>query len=294
MKKRIEISQKKSFLFLFLYTLFCFEPTFAEEKSKAVKTEKKPLWELGVGAFSGWLPDYPASDEYNIRSLGLPYVIYRGDILRIGGEDNRGAISGRFVKNERYEFDVSLSASFPVDSDNNDARRGMPDLDFLFEVGPQLIFKLINEPNRRKLNLNMQLRAAFSTDLSEIDSRGFVFNPKLTYRHENLTDWNINTLVNLGPIFATERLMDYFYEVKPRFATFERPAYDADAGYLGSYMTLGASKRFNKRFRFFVGTRFGIHNGSINKSSPLFKDKINPSIFAAFAWSFFQSERLEP
>lgn len=37
------------------------------------------------------------------------------------------------------EFDISFDGLFPADSDENDDRKGMPDLDFLFEVGPQLI-----------------------------------------------------------------------------------------------------------------------------------------------------------
>ena len=84
--------------------------------------------------------------------------------------------------------------------------------------------------------------------------------------------------------------MDYFYEVQPEFVTPKRPAYDADAGYLGSNLTLVVSKRFNNRFRLSLGTRIGIHSGATNDDSPLFRDEFNASVFTAFYWSIFQSD----
>jgi hypothetical protein len=254
-------------------------------------TEIRPLWEVGIGAFSGWLPDYPAAGQHTVRTIAVPYLVYRGDFWRVGGEENRGAISGRFVDTERYEFDITLSGAFPVDSSDNDAREGMPDLDFLFGVGPQLIIKLINEPGQQALDVNLQARAVYSTDFSSVSRRGYVFNPKLSYSREHVTGLDLKIFGSAGPLFATERLMDYFYEVEPEFATPTRPTYDAEPGYLGSNITLGVIKRFNNRFRVLLGTRLGLHQGASNRDSPLFEDQVNVSLFAAFAWSFAQSEQ---
>jgi len=272
--------------------LFTFEQVCADDKEEETAADGKPLWELGVGAFSGWLPDYPAAGQNTVRTVAVPVPIYRGDILRVGGEENRGAVSGRFINNDRFEFDVSLSGAFPVDSGSNNARRDMPDLDFLFGIGPQLRFKLINEPGRRKLNFSLQARVVYSTDFSSIDGRGYVFNPKLNYTRKHVSELDLKVFSSVGPVFATEKLMDYFYQVDPEFVTPTRPAYDADAGYLGSNMTLGVSKRFNSRFRIMLGTRLGIHTGATNDDSPLFKDELNLSVFSAFIWSFYQSEEL--
>ena len=274
--------------------VLAFEPAVAKSRAEETAAEGKPLWEIGIGAFSGWLPDYPAAGQNTLRTIAAPVPIYRGRIWRVGGEDNRGAVSGRFIRSDKYEFDVTLSAAFPVDSGSNDARRDMPDLDYLFGIGPQLRFKLINEPGHRKLNLNLQARAVYSTDFSSVHSQGYVFNPKLTYRREHLGDLDLNVFTSAGPVFATENLMDYFYQVDPEFVTPTRPAFDADAGYLGSNITLGLSKRFNKRFRLLLGTRLGIHSGATNDDSPLFEDELNLSVFTAFMWSIFQSEELAP
>ncbi len=265
-------------------------PVCADTHTRTEPATVKPLWEAGIGGFAGSLPDYPAAGENTFRALALPFLIYRGDILRVGGEDNRGAISGRFIDTDKFEFDVTLSAAFPVDSDDNDARRDMPDLDFLFGVGPQMIFKLINQPGQRKLDLNLQVRAVYSTDFSSLDHRGFVFNPKLSYSLKHVSALDLDISSSIGPLFGTERLMDYFYKVKPRYANSSRRAYDADAGYLGTNITLSASKRLDRSVRLIVGSRLGVHSGATNDDSPLFEDEFNVSVFAAFAWTFLQSD----
>jgi outer membrane scaffolding protein for murein synthesis (MipA/OmpV family) len=290
MKRKPELSTTQHLTGALVLVLLGVGPAFADGREEKSPDERKPLWEIGIGGFSGWLPDYPAAGQNTVRAFAAPVPIYRGKIWRVGGEENRGAISGRFVDRERFEFDVTLSGAFPVDSGDNNARRDMPDLDYLFGVGPQLIFKLIREPGHRKLNLRLQARAVYSTDFSSVDSQGYVFNPKLNYTHENLTGLDLKLFTSAGPVFATEDLMDYFYQVDPEFVLPNRPAYDADAGYLGSYITLGVSKRFNSRFRMSLGSRLGVHSGATNDDSPLFEDEVTVSVFTAFFWSIFQSE----
>ena len=58
--------------------------------------------------------------------------IYRGDIFSVGDE---GAFRALAFANDRVELDLSLGASLPANSEDDADRRGMPDLDFLFEVG---------------------------------------------------------------------------------------------------------------------------------------------------------------
>ena len=104
-----------------------------------------------------------------------------------------------------------------------------------------------------KLELELPLRAVFSTDLSSIDHRGFVFAPELAYQHENLLQTGTQLKLSIGAKFADEELQDYFYEVDDRFATSTRPAFDADFGYLGSRLQLLASRPFGRRFTAFAG-----------------------------------------
>jgi len=79
---------------------------------------EKPLWEVGIGAAFLHMPDYRGSDEYKFYVLPYPYIIYRGDILRV---DER-RISGRVFKTDRVLLDFSIFGSVPVDSSDNSAR----------------------------------------------------------------------------------------------------------------------------------------------------------------------------
>ena len=96
--------------------------------------EEEPLWELGAGLTLLQMPDYSGSDKNRLYLLPYPYFIYRGDILNI----DRERISGRVFKTDNILFDFSFFGQAPVDSSDNEARRGMPDLDPTFEVGPSL------------------------------------------------------------------------------------------------------------------------------------------------------------
>jgi MipA family protein len=250
--------------------------------------EDQPLWEVGVAGFGGYTADYPAAGENHFNGIGAPFVIYRGDILRLGD----GSLArGRFIKTDRIEFDVSFNGSFPVDSDDNIAREGMPNLDFLGEVGPQLTMTLAKPARGTKINLAIPVRAVFSTDLSNLEFRGIMINPKLIFRHQNPSASGFRINLSLGPIFATTELMEYFYGVEPQFARSDRPVFDADAGYLGTELNLGFSKHFSDRIRGFVGSRLGYYGGSANEKSPLYRKDINASFGLGLAWSFYQSDR---
>ena len=66
----------------------------------------KPLFELGVMGGGGYLPDYPAADESQFRGLALPYIAYRGEVLR---SDEKGLLRGRLIHTDDVEFDISLN-----------------------------------------------------------------------------------------------------------------------------------------------------------------------------------------
>ena len=114
----------------------------AQDADEEIAAElEKPLWELGVGAGALLQPQYPSSSEHQTRGLALPYVVYRGEVLRIGDGQSARAVA---AENSRYELSMSFAAAFDADSEGNELRRGMDDLDFIFEAGPQLVFKLGN------------------------------------------------------------------------------------------------------------------------------------------------------
>lgn len=251
--------------------------------------QEKPLWELGFGVGPLISPDYRGSNESQVYILPLPYIVYRGDILKV---DRRGVYS-RVYESGRVVIDLSGDAGVPVDSSKNEARRGMPDLDASFEVGPSLEICLWRRcDGERKLQFRLPVRAMFSTDFGTVESRGGLMNPHLNYDIKNIGPgggWNLG--LSAGVLYATEGYHDYYYEVAPQFVTPTRPFYDARGGYSGSRMTLSLSKRFR---HLWVGAfaRYDHLNGAAFEDSPLMR--IDRSFMAGFgvAWIFAQSEQL--
>ncbi len=255
--------------------------------SAAAGAKEKPLFEFGVVGGGGYFPDYPAADESHFDGLALPYVVYRGKFLRAG---DKGLVRGRFVHTRDLEFDVSVSGSVPADSDDNDARRGMPDLDYLVQVGPRVQWTMARAAKWAKIDLEVPVRAVFSTDLSEVDFRGVLFAPEIAYQHERFLDSPYEVKFSVGVNFATEKLHDYFYEVPAQFVAPARPAFDADAGYLGARLKLLVKRNLGKRFIVFAGGAVNLHSGAANEASPLFRDELTFGLGGGVIWKFFRSK----
>ena len=243
--------------------------------------ELKPEWELGAGATAFTLPDYRGSDESRAYLLPFPYLIYRGERLRV----DRQGVRGMFFESDRVELDLSLNATPPVDSDKNRVRAGMPHLDPTIEIGPRLNFILLRDrPNERALTFRLPVRGVIATDLQ---TAGFTAYPHLS---ADLRPGNWNVGVQAGALFGTRRYHEYFYGVAPEFATAERPAYDARGGYSGAIALASITRRWNKMW---VGAfaRYDTLKGASFESSPLVRRDYSVMGGIAVAWVFTESDR---
>jgi MipA family protein len=245
----------------------------------------KPLWELGIGVSALSFPDYRGSDESRLLALPFPYVVYRGKFLKA----DRDGLRGAFFDNDRLELNVSIGATVPVRSDDNRARRGMPDVQPTLEFGPSFDIKLWHTPDRRySLDLRLPVRAA-ATVIGGVRDVGWEFSPRLALDIEDvagLDGWDLGLLG--GPLYGSERRHDYFYSVAPQFATVERAPFDARAGYAGSQFLMSISKRYPK---IWLGAfaRWDRLDGAVFADSPLVKRN---SYFAAgvgIAWILRES-----
>lgn len=238
--------------------------------------ELKPEWELGAGATVFTLPDYRGSDESRTYVLPFPYVIYRGERLRV----DRQGLRGMFFESDRVELDLSLSATPPVDEKNR-AREGMPQLHPTVEAGPRVNFILLRDrANERALTLRLPVRAVLATDFSDARWAGYIVHPHLSadLRPRFLGGkWNLG--LQAGPLYGSGRYHDYFYSVEPQFATAGRPAYDARSGYSGAVALGSITRRFDKVW---VGAfaRYDSLKGAAFESSPLVRRD------AALMWGF--------
>ena len=258
------------------------------EEKTLEKPLEKPLWELGVGLGLLQMPDYRGSDENRLYLLPYPYLVYRGDILKV--DEQR--ISGQIFKTDRILLDFSGFGAVPVKSSNNSARAGMQDLDATFELGPALKIKLWeSKEDKFKLDLTLPVRAFFSTNFSSVSHEGWVFSPRINFVKDDLIpDTGLNLGISAGPMFADSGYHAYFYTVEPAYATAARPAYSAGGGYSGSTLTVGLGKSY-KQFIFNAFVSADFLQGASFENSPLVKRETSFMSGISVSWIFFKSEK---
>ena len=252
----------------------------------AAHAVEKPLWEVGLGVAVIDFPDYRGADERHSYALPLPYFVYRGEVFQ---SDRDGARS-RFFRNERFDLDLSLNGSIPVDSSDNSARSGMPDLDPTLEIGPKLGIKLLNDRESGvQVGLTLPVRTVIATDFSHSRNVGWVFEPRVDVDFKRTwlgEGWNVG--MAFGPLFGDKRFHNHFFGVAAEFATAQRPAYTAESGYAGLRLLGSLSRRFPS---FWLGAfvRLDTLAGSVVEASPLVRQKESYAAGFAITWPLDES-----
>lgn len=247
-----------------------------------------PLWEAGAGIAVIDFPDYRGSDERQTYVLPIPYLVYRGEILKA----DREGLRGQFFKNDRLDLHLSLNGSVPVDSTDNSARSGMPDLDPTLEIGGRLDISLVRKRNRSiEVTLGLPVRTVIASDFSHSKNIGWVFEPQFNVDFRDIwpgEGWNLGFAA--GPLFGDRRYHNYFYGVDPAFATPQRPAFNAEGGYAGSQILGATSKRFRS---FWVGgfVRLDSLVGAKFEASPLVRQNESFAAGFAIAWILGRSQK---
>jgi outer membrane scaffolding protein for murein synthesis (MipA/OmpV family) len=244
-----------------------------------------PRWEAGIAVGGGRVADYPGADQSHTRGLVAPVFVYRGPVLRV----DPGGVRGRVFDSPDWDLDLTATGAF--NARNNDARQGMPGLDWLFGVGPQLVYKRWQRTNG--VSLHLKARAVFSTDFHRIDDRGATFDPELRWRLRPIAGDASSLTLSVQPTWASRRLQRYFYQVDPAQALPGRPAYDARAGYLGTELGATWSRRQGS-VSWFVGARVLSLHGAANAASPLLRDRTNVGIGAGGGWTPWRSAETAP
>jgi len=256
----------------------------------AARADEKPLWEFGLGAGAIAFPDYRGSDEARVYPVPVPYFVYRGPFLKA----DRDGLRGKLFNREYVELDLSVSATIPVSSEDNAARRGMPDLKPTLELGPSLEVHLWRSADRdTKLDLVMPLRVPITLESSP-RSLQWLFAPRFNIDFENVggrNGWNIGG--GIGPVFAADKFHEYFYSVPAQFATPQRPEYRADGGYSGMHVLAAVSKRF-PQYWFGAFLRYDWLGGAEFADSPLMRRKNYLAGGFGFAWMIGESKRRVP
>lgn len=240
---------------------------------------KKPNLELGVGIAGVSYPSYLGSNREKFFPIIYPYITYHSKILDL---DNSG------IKKELFDIDglgleLSASGSFPVDSDSSPLRKGMDDLDLMFEIGGMGSYRLW-EKSPYTLLFRLPLRAVLSTNLSSrLDYRGLLANPEIKLSHKK--GERIFSFMS-GALFSSSRYHDYFYGVDKKFVTKDREAYRGESGYGGWRSKIG----FADRSASWVYDAYIIHyflEGAVFESSPLVEKKHGFFLQVSLSYIFY-------
>ncbi len=246
----------------------------------------KPLFEGGFFFGHGGLADYPASDEYRYRTLPFPYVVYNGDFFR---SDDENGTRLTFIKDQNFDLDLSFGGSFPTETDNNNARAGMPNLDWTIEFGPRLLYYFYRDSNVGNIRVGVPFRMAVSTDFQRTKEVGYIFAPTFQIdRYKFLSD-NLNIYFTLTLNYLSEGEADYFYQIEPLYETPERNSYDAKSGLLGYDASFSAKYEWNQKL-FLIGAKYSDFSASANKGSYLHRTDSSWSYFVGLGLVLFESE----
>jgi outer membrane scaffolding protein for murein synthesis (MipA/OmpV family) len=241
------------------------------------------LWEAGIGAGGVTTPAYPGAETHSSRGLVLPFLLYRGEILR---SDQQG-IGARLVNTDQLQFDIGFAASLPAHSEDVAARRGMPDLGTLIEFGPRLKYRIADIDPDSRLRFELPLRTVIEVR-DGLHGQGWTLEPRLVYEiRPQSAPWTLETY--LGAVFGNGHINRYFYEVQPQFALPERPSYHADSGLILTRLGMFGTYRVNTDVRLFGFLRYESYAGAANRDSPLMKRAVGSSAGFGLAWTLGRS-----
>jgi hypothetical protein len=178
-------------------------------------------------------------------------------------------------------IDISADGTPPVESENNGARKDMPDLDPVLEVGPAVEYHLWKNA-QNTLFLDIPLRYGLASDFKQTKGIGWVSNPRIKY-HFRYEQWRFRA--GLGPIYASKRHNNYYYGVGEEFSSAYRPSYSPDQGYSGFLYSLGMQKK-QGNFKFDAYFRMVDLTGSERGDSPLVQRNNSLLWGSSITWIF--------
>lgn len=258
--------------------------------SSSASAREEPLWEAGIGVAGLHFQHYRGSEQSRNFALPVPYSVYRGEFIK----SDRQGLRGVFLKSDRVDLSLSVGASLPVDSKDNRARAGMPDLKPSVELGPSLHLTMWrSEDARVKVDTRFPLRGAMTLEASP-RFIGTQFYPHLNvdvHDPAGFRGWNLGA--RAGPVYTDGRYNRYFYAVPAEYATASRPAYTPGSGYAGMELLVALSKRFPK---FWVGgfARYDTLRNAAFESSPLVTSKRYAAAGFGISWILGESAERVP
>lgn len=255
---------RQTILILIIYTIlisfFC----------RAATGEESNSFEWGAGIVPLRLNHYRGSDQFKNYYIPSPYFSYKSEHL----EAEPSFVRGVLFRNDIITFKISLMLGLSVESEENRAREGMPDLGYIFEMGPMLIIKIWESPaGKHLLTFEMPVRQVFATDFESVEPVGIFGVPFLNFislPQKYTLGWRSE--FSVAAMYGNEGYHDYFYTVRKRYATEERPAYHASSGYSGIQLAWVLHRKIGNML-FIPFMRYDYLKYAVFEESPLVKTR---------------------
>ncbi len=244
--------------------------------------EELPLLELGAGLGGLASAHYLGADQTYQHLVPLPYVVYRGERIQA----DRSGVKAIVFGDRQLELALSVNAGLPVDSDDNRAREGMPDLDWLLEAGPVLRYTPY-DVDGTSVRLELPVRGVFSLDDLKLEHQGWTSTPGVIIAQDR-GRWKQS--VSLLAMLGDRDYHSYFYQVDSPYVTEDRPFHRASSGYTGSRLGVSASGRFGNWYLGGFAHYYALQ-GAENSDSPLLRRDNNYTVGLMVSRVLYQSAK---
>ena len=121
-----------------------------------------------------------------------------------------------------------------------------------------------------KITLHLPIRSVFASNFRFLHYKGIRFIPSLVIQSKHNSQQKIITYLFINSSFGDTHLNRYFYQVDHQYESYDRPAYNAKSGYIGS--DLGFVFVYDGSFyKTFFAAEVNLFKYAVNKQSPLYK-----------------------
>jgi len=254
-------------------------PAFADEPQPPPPQPAR--FEFGVGLGAVDFPAYDGAAEKRQLVLPFPYFVIRSRFL----DADHDQVRGKLLRSDDWSLDVDFGGNVDVSSSDTKERQGMPDLDWLGEVGPALRYHLWRGGPGDGMDFVLPARVAASVHGLAFHHRGSDSDPRLEW-HRTWFQAGEDRLIldaDFSARFVDRGYAGYYYGVTPQYATAARPAYDAPGGYGGWSAQTGVSWHVGDMVYGAFIEHTSLH-GARFQSSPLVGDAGGWSFGVAIAW----------
>ncbi len=251
------------------------------KKSESKNLNNKMEWTLGAGLGVFEYHLYPGAKETRRLIFPVPHFTFRSEKFEI----DRG-LKSFLYHSKKVVVDISMDFGLPVNSEDTQARKGMPDLDFMLQVGPSIEF-LLNDKNKSYFDTRFEIpvRVAFASDFRNVENIGYLIEPRFSFNHRRYVKTGVSQKMTVGLKFATEDFHAYYYDVADAFSTAARESFTSQAGFGGSFAKYRISYR-TRDFIYWAFVRYQSLHGAKFEESPLVLKKDYYFIGLGASWIF--------